>query len=34
MYAATNGTYTLFLCKDNNPPNPRKDYEPFGRMIC
>lgn len=34
MYAATNGTYTLFLCEDNDPPNPRKDYEPFGRMIC
>ena len=34
MYAATNGTYTLFLCEDNDPSNPRKDYEPFGRMIC
>lgn len=34
MYAATNGTYTLFLVEDSDPVNPRKDYEPFGRMVC
>lgn len=34
MYAATNGTYTLFLVEDIDPVNPREDYEPIGKMVC
>ena len=34
MLAATDGKYSLFVLPDDYPLNPRKDYEPFGRMIC
>ncbi len=34
MYAATQGRHTLMILDDHEPLNPRKDYDPFGRMIC
>ena len=34
MYAATDGGYTLLLLEDDDPMDPRKDYEPFGKMVC
>ena len=34
MYAATNGTYTLFLVEDDEPMNPREDFSPLGSMVC
>lgn len=32
--AASNGTHTLFIEHDDDPPNPREDYDNFGKMIC
>lgn len=26
--------FTLFIVDDNDPINPREDYEPFGKMLC
>ena len=34
MYAATDGKHTLFIHPDENPLNPRKDWDNFGKMIC
>ncbi len=33
-YVATKGPYTLILRKDDDPPNPRADYDNFGTMTC
>lgn len=32
--AATDGTYTLFIEYDDDPINPREDYDNFGSMVC
>ena len=34
MYAATNGKHTLFIHPDEDPLNPRKDLDNFGKMVC
>ena len=34
IYAATEGRRTLIVEQDDDPVNPRKDCNPFGRMIC
>lgn len=34
IYAATEGRRTLIVEQDDDPANPRKDCNPFGRMIC
>lgn len=31
---ATQGDYTLMIVDDDEPINPRRDYDPFGKMIC
>lgn len=31
---ATKGDYTLMIVDDDQPINPREDYDPFGKMIC
>ena len=34
IYAATEGSRTLIVEQDQDPVNPRKDYDPFGHMVC
>lgn len=34
MYAATEGKYSLLVFQDEDPLNPRKDYDNLGRMVC
>lgn len=34
MLAAHEAPYTLFVEQDDFPINPRKDWEPFGKMVC
>lgn len=34
IYAATEGNYVLIVQPDDEPVNPREDYDPFGHMVC
>lgn len=34
IYAATEGPCSLIIEQDDDPVNPRIDYDPFGHMVC